>query len=101
MNTLFTLIRPACLACAAVVCLAPGAYGFRGDEKPVPATDISQPATKPLLARALSVQQVSVAAKAQSAGLDIEWNPTLGTPLSIRGADLGQRQAFSAGKGLT
>ncbi|MFH1477739.1 MAG: M4 family metallopeptidase [Verrucomicrobiota bacterium] len=44
--------------------------------------------------------QRKLAAAAVAESVQIEWNTELGTPFSIRGQDLGARQAFSAGKGL-
>jgi len=48
----------------------------------------------------LSTDQTTVAKLAMRAGVNVEWDARLGTPLSIRGANLGLRQAYSGGKGL-
>ncbi len=47
-----------------------------------------------------SATQIQLAQDAEQTGLTIKWNSRLGTPFSIRGKKLGQRHAFSRGKGL-
>jgi len=45
--------------------------------------------------------QLDVADKAFKSGIETEWNSRLGTPRSIRGANLGKKQGSSKLKGLT
>ena len=47
----------------------------------------------------LTPEQRAVAALAAQAGVQVEWNTDFGTPQSVRGANLGKRQAFS-GSGI-
>ena len=58
----------------------------------------AQPSTGVI--RVLSAEQLDLAQVAEKAGVKVEWNLRLGTPLSIRGPNLGQRQTYSGGKGL-
>lgn len=67
-------------------------------EKPfqIPATPPSNnPAGHPPTAG-----QRTAAAIGRKLGVKVEWHSASGLPASIRGADLGQRKAFSGGKGL-
>ena len=47
------------------------------------------------------MQQMKAAALASQRGIRTRWHSRLGTPSSIRGANLGQKQDFSGGKGLS
>ncbi|HTY88874.1 MAG TPA: M4 family metallopeptidase [Candidatus Acidoferrum sp.] len=46
----------------------------------------------------MSGDQANVAQLAERAGVAVTWEPRLGTPLSIRGANLGRQKSFSSGK---
>jgi Zn-dependent metalloprotease len=48
----------------------------------------------------LSREQHEVARFAAADGLQVEWHPRLATPTRVRGQVLGERRAFSGGKGL-
>ena len=50
------------------------------------------------MALAPTADQRTASAAADKAGTEVKWNGP--APLSIRGKGLGQRQAFSGGKGL-
>ena len=70
-------------------------YAFRYDEEEAPLTD--QKVEPP---RALSADQMRAAEMGGKLGVHVVWHSRLGTPRSIRAENLGQRQAFSGGKGL-
>jgi len=48
----------------------------------------------------MSADQAGVVQQAEPSGIRAEWCPRLGTPLSIRGPNLGRRQLYSGGQGL-
>jgi Zn-dependent metalloprotease/subtilisin family serine protease len=47
-----------------------------------------------------TADQQAAARDAGVAGLRVQWRPEAGTPMSVRGENLGRRGAFSGGKGL-
>lgn len=51
--------------------------------------------------RTPELQQMRAAAKALQKGIITTWHSRLGTPSSIRGVNLGKKQNFSGGKGLS
>jgi Zn-dependent metalloprotease len=51
-------------------------------------------------ARVRSPLQVQAAEAADREGVEIAWHERWATPLSVRGADLGQRRSYSGGRGL-
>ena len=75
-------------------------FGIRSDEEltqgqqPVPAT------SKTIHVRTLSADQLAAGQAAKSANVHVEWHSRSGVPITVRGADLGQRKTFSGGKGL-
>ena len=86
---------------AMLLLLALPAHAFRSVEKGKreELAAEAKPSATPI--RALSADQLTVAQMAEKAGISVEWHPRLGTPLWIRGLNLGQRQTYSGGKGLT
>ncbi len=54
-----------------------------------------------IASRPLTAAQRQLANQAEQSGIQVNWNNKLNTPRSIRGRNLGQRRAFSQGKGLT
>ncbi len=76
------------------------AYAFRGEEGQTvfrAAPSIQKQAAP---ARARPEQQARAAEAAEKAGVQVAWDARAETPSSVRGSDLGRRQAFSGGKGL-
>lgn len=61
---------------------------------------VARLAKSPAPVRATTPEQQRLTVAAAAEGVQIEWNVGLGTPFSIRGADLLARKAFSVGKGL-
>ena len=88
-----------------VACMASAvlpAFAFRGENGlgALPAASAAQRQPQVQVARVRSVAQTQAAELAEKAGVEIAWHERLATPLSVRAADLGRRQAFSGGKGL-
>lgn len=80
------------------------AYAFRAESKGAntlnnnvagSASKMRGPARKP------NKKQLEAARKGVKSGCSIVWHPRLGTPSLIRGKNLGQKQDFSGGKGLS
>jgi uncharacterized repeat protein (TIGR01451 family) len=84
--------------CASLLWLEFSALAYRPNEKA--ALPALPSATNTATARPVSADQLTVAAAASASGLTVEWHPRLGTPISIRANNLGQKQAYSGGKGL-
>jgi hypothetical protein len=85
---------------AAVLLLTgPAARGFQRDEKAISPKPSSAVKSAAAAAQAPTASQIDAAALAAQSGVQVEWSARLGTPLSVRGADLGARQPFSGGKG--
>ncbi len=80
--------------------LALPAYAFRPDEKNRHDESAAEARAKAGAIRKASAEQDGAAELAEASGVTTEWHPRLGTPLSIRGPGLGQRRAYSGGKGL-
>ncbi|MGD0651989.1 MAG: M4 family metallopeptidase [Verrucomicrobiia bacterium] len=76
-------------------------YALRPDEKTGLEKRVAQAEQKAATIREVSAEQLDVAQLAEQSGIKVEWHPRLGTPLSIRGANLGQRRSYSGGKGLS
>ena len=76
------------------------ALAFRGDTNSPLLTPPVQAAGQSAAAQVPSANQVEAAQLAEPVGVTVEWDARLGTPLSVRGRDLGQRQPYSGGKGL-
>ena len=76
------------------------ALAFRGEE----GNSVFQADTarqqQAALVRTPKPEQLGAAETAGKAGVSVVWHDRLDTPASIRGSDLGRRQAFSGGKGL-
>ncbi len=79
--------------------LLTGATGFAVQPQANMTSSVLAPAAS-LQIRAATAAQQKLAAAAAAEGVQIEWNGGLGTPLSIRGQDLGASKTFSAGQGL-
>jgi Zn-dependent metalloprotease len=77
------------------------AYAFRNDEDNTSSPDAAARQQKTRVARIPSAGQLKAAEAGGKLGVKTTWHSRLNTPSSIRGADLGQRQAFSGGKGLS
>lgn len=76
------------------------ALAYRGDNDSPLISLPAQAAGQSATAQVPSAAQVEAAQLAEPVGVTVEWDPQLGTPQSVRGRDLGQRQSFSGGKGL-
>jgi Zn-dependent metalloprotease len=77
------------------------AYAFRNSEDKASLSDAgARPQTNRVI-RVPSARQLSAAETGGKLGVKVAWHSQLSTPSSIRGANLGQRQAFSGGKGLS
>ncbi|OQW96356.1 MAG: hypothetical protein BWK77_05105, partial [Verrucomicrobia bacterium A1] len=66
--------------------------------QPEPADTSVQPAA--LADQSPTADQLNLANQAGQAGVTVQWNRRLGTPLSIRGRNLGERRGYSRGTGL-
>ena len=73
---------------------------FQSDEQAASKEPAARPETKAALVHEMSADQAEVVRQAERSGVKMEWHSRLGTPLSIRGQNLGQRQSYSGGKGL-
>jgi uncharacterized repeat protein (TIGR01451 family) len=80
--------------------LATAAQAYVADGPPPALSRNSQPQGPPAAAQAPSPAQQQAARAAAAVGIQIEWSTERGVPLSVRGVDLGQRRAFSGGKGM-
>lgn len=88
------------LLCGSLVWMAAfSAFAFRNDEPPGKAPPAGPLSVTPPVRQA-AAGQLAAAKQAEAAGFRVEWQRRLGTPLSIRGADLGVRGTYSGGKGL-
>ena len=85
---------------ALLLLLALPAYAYRSGEKGKPDETVADAQPKTGAIRKASADQRSAAESAEASGIKLEWHPRLGTPFSIRGPGLGQRGAYSGGKGL-
>lgn len=88
------------IGAAMLLLLAQCSYGFKAEDPikdPEKAIGIE---VKPAINRPVSAEQHGVARLAEKSGVNVEWHPRLGTPLSVRGSNLGQRRDYSGGKGL-
>ncbi len=78
------------------------ASAFRSEERTdTPGGASGARALQATVSRDRTAAQTQTAEAALQAGFEIAWHERLGTPLSVRAADLGKRQVFSGGKGLT
>ncbi|MEI7947597.1 MAG: S8 family serine peptidase [bacterium] len=77
------------------------AYAFRNDEDKASFPDAVAQQQKKLVTRIPSAGQLKAAETGGKLGVKTTWHSRLNTPSSIRGADLGQHQAFSGGKGVS
>ena len=103
MKKNYTPLRVSSLCATAAVLLAGlemNALAFRGDNASPLISPADPAAVQSATAKTPSATQVEAAKLAEPAGVAVEWDPQLGTPLSVRGQNLGQRQSFSGGKGL-
>lgn len=94
------VIKSICVAAGLSLLLESPAYSVRRDADDRPGRPAPQAGPKAGKVRARSADQNEAAGLAESAGVKTEWHSRLGTPLSIRGPGLGQRRAYSGGKGL-
>ena len=76
------------------------AYAFQPDKNAGLKEPAVSPAAKAAPVRKMSADQAGVVQQAEPSGIRAEWCPRLGTPLSIRGPNLGRRQLYSGGQGL-
>ena len=77
------------------------AYAFRPNEDTVSFPNAEVRPKNNLPARLLSAKQRSAVETGGGLGVNVAWHSRLNTPSSIRGTNLGQRRAFSGGKGLS
>jgi Zn-dependent metalloprotease/subtilisin family serine protease len=76
-------------------------FAFRADEKIGSVEAEKLPQLPPLARRELTVDQRTVVQQGKDAGLLVEWDTQRGTPIIVRGTNLGLRRAYSGGKALT
>jgi Zn-dependent metalloprotease len=83
-----------CLTCSTPV------LAFRADELAGPLRNMAPPLQIAASTGRVSAAQLKLANDAQTQGVAVRWHSRDGTPVSVRGRDLGKRRSFSGGQGL-
>ena len=98
MKTRSTLLLTRVFLSTLLLASALGAGAFQGDDKS--AAVRPGEGRPPVAARQPSADQLVVAGLAAKSDVKVSWHARHGTPLSIRGAGLAERRAWSGGRGL-